>query len=76
MALLEHVLAEPAAWSAGLVSIYTVMAVMETIGFAVVFVPPDPLVATAGGLSMGLFTLLAWRRGRRRRPVPEAGRAR
>ncbi|MGJ6963817.1 carotenoid biosynthesis protein [Streptosporangium sp. G11] len=75
MALLEHLLAEPAAWSAGLVSIYTVMAVMETIGFAAVFVPPDPLVATTGGLSMGLFTLLAWRRGRRRRPVPEAGRA-
>ena len=66
MLLVEHVVAEPAVWSAGLVSIYTVMAVMETVGFAAVFVPPDPLVATAGGLSMGLFTLLAWgRRGRR-----------
>ncbi len=75
MTLLERVLAGPAAWSAGLVSIYTVMAVMETIGFAAVFVPPDPLVATAGGLSMGLFTLLAWRPGRRRRPLPEAGQA-
>ena len=65
MLLFEHVVAEPAVWSAGLVSIYTVMAVMETVGFAAVFVPPDPLVATAGGLSMGLFTLLAWgRRGR------------
>jgi hypothetical protein len=56
----------PAARSTGLVSIYTVMAVMETIGFAAVFDPPDPLVATAGGISMGLFALfalLAWRHG-------------
>ncbi|MEU8036580.1 carotenoid biosynthesis protein [Streptosporangium sp. NPDC049078] len=75
MALLEGVLTEPATWNAGLVSVYTVMAVMETIGFAFVFDPTDPLVATAGGLSMGLFTLLAWRRGRRGRPDSEAGRA-
>lgn len=66
MALIEYLMIEPAAWSAGLVSIYTVMAVMETVGFAVVFEPPDPLVAAAGGISMGLFVLLAWRCGYRR----------
>ncbi|MFG1875033.1 carotenoid biosynthesis protein [Sphaerisporangium sp. NPDC049003] len=46
----------------GLVAVYTVMAVMETAGFAVVFEPPDLLVASAGGACMGLFALLAWRR--------------
>ncbi|GII81794.1 membrane protein [Sphaerisporangium rufum] len=46
----------------GLVVLYTVMAVMETIGFAAVFDPPDPLVAISGGISMGLFAALAWRR--------------
>ncbi|MEU4833482.1 carotenoid biosynthesis protein [Streptosporangium sp. NPDC023615] len=59
MLVMERVLAEPAAWNAGLVSIYTVMAVMETVGFAAVFDPPDPLVAAAGGVSMGLFATLA-----------------
>jgi putative membrane protein len=50
----------------GLVVLYTAMAVMETIGFAVVFEPPDPLVAVAGGVGMGLFAVPAWvRRGRR-----------
>ncbi|MFD1496902.1 carotenoid biosynthesis protein [Streptosporangium lutulentum] len=67
MALIDHIVADPAARSTGLVAIYTVMAVMETVGFAMVFDPPDPLVATAGGISMGLFALLAWRRGLRRR---------
>ncbi|GAA2909820.1 hypothetical protein GCM10010517_76270 [Streptosporangium fragile] len=62
MALIERIVADPAARSAGLVAIYTVMAVMETAGFAAVFDPPDPLVATAGGLCMGLFVLLAWGR--------------
>lgn len=54
--------AEPAAGSTGLVVLYTVMAVMETVGFAVVFRPPDPLVAAAGGIAMGAFALLAWGR--------------
>jgi uncharacterized membrane protein len=67
MALIDRIVADPAARSTGLVSIYTVMATMETIGFAAVFDPPDPLVATAGGISMGLFALLAWRRGWQRR---------
>ncbi|WP_245651885.1 carotenoid biosynthesis protein [Streptosporangium amethystogenes] len=63
MVLIERLLTEPAAWSPGLVSIYTTMAVMETVGFAAVFDPPDPLVAVAGGMCMGLFVPLAWRRG-------------
>ncbi len=46
----------------GLLWLYTVMAVMETLGFAVVFRPPDPLVATVGGIGMGIFVVLAWRR--------------
>ncbi|MGW5260278.1 carotenoid biosynthesis protein [Microbispora sp. NPDC004025] len=50
----------------GLVALYTVMAAMETVGFAVVFRPPDPCVAAAGGLAMGTFALLAWGRAWRR----------
>ncbi|WP_346114316.1 carotenoid biosynthesis protein [Nonomuraea maheshkhaliensis] len=46
----------------GLPALYTVMAVMETVGFLVVFQPPDPLVAVAGGLTMGAFAAPAWRR--------------
>ncbi len=60
MALIDVIVAGRAARSAGLVSIYTVMAFMETLGFAAVFDPPDPLVATAGGICMGLFAALAW----------------
>ncbi|WP_311932141.1 carotenoid biosynthesis protein [Microbispora sp. H11081] len=52
--------------ASGLVALYTVMAVMETVGFAVVFRPPDLLVAAAGGLAMGTFALLAWGRAWRR----------
>ncbi|MBP2708102.1 carotenoid biosynthesis protein [Microbispora sp. RL4-1S] len=52
--------------STGLVVLYTVMAVMETIGFAAVFRPPDPLVAAVGGAAMGALALLAWRRRWRR----------
>ncbi|XVQ82858.1 carotenoid biosynthesis protein [Microbispora siamensis] len=55
-----------AAGTTGLVVLYTVMAVMETVGFAVVFRPPDPFVAAAGGLAMGAFVLLAWGRAWRR----------
>ncbi|GII84003.1 membrane protein [Sphaerisporangium siamense] len=50
----------------GLVALYTVMAVMETVAFAAVFRPPDPLVAAVGGAAMGTFALLAWRRRWRR----------
>lgn len=61
MALIDVVVADPAARSTGLVTVYTVMAVMETVGFAAVFDPPDPLVAVVGGLGMGLFAVPAWR---------------
>ncbi|MEU7690337.1 carotenoid biosynthesis protein [Microbispora hainanensis] len=70
MALLDRITGRPAAdrpvtgaeaaGTTGLVALYTVMALMETVGFAVVFRPPDPFVAAAGGLAMGAFALLAW----------------
>ncbi|WP_245789688.1 carotenoid biosynthesis protein [Streptosporangium canum] len=66
MVLIEVIVADPGARSAGLVAIYTVMAFMETLGFAVVFDPPDPVVAAVGGVCMGLFAVLAWRRMWRR----------
>ncbi|MBE1531907.1 carotenoid biosynthesis protein [Actinomadura algeriensis] len=47
--------------SGGLLTIYTVMAAMETLAFAAVFDPPDRLVAAAGGAAMGTFAALAWR---------------
>ncbi|WP_370786288.1 carotenoid biosynthesis protein [Actinomadura fibrosa] len=56
---------ERAAPSGGLVAIYCVMAVMETVAFAAVFEPPDRLVAVAGGVAMGIFAVPA---GRRRWP--------
>ena len=66
MALIDAVLADPATRGDGLVSVYTVMAVMETVGFAAVFDPPDRLVAVAGGICMGVFVVSAWgRRGPR-----------
>ncbi|HEX4817774.1 MAG TPA: carotenoid biosynthesis protein [Nonomuraea sp.] len=46
----------------GLLVLYSVMAVMETVAFAAVFDPPDPLVAVAGGVTMGAFAASAWRR--------------
>ncbi len=46
----------------GLLALYTAMAVMETVAFAAVFDPPDPLVAAAGGITMGAFAAPAWRR--------------
>ncbi|MFI7445593.1 carotenoid biosynthesis protein [Nonomuraea indica] len=46
----------------GLVGVYTTMAVMETVGFAAVFTPPDPLVAAVGGTAMGAFAVAAWAR--------------
>lgn len=51
-----------AAASGGLVAIYGVMALMETLAFAAVFEPPDQGVALAGGAAMGTFAVLAWRR--------------
>ncbi|MGV9775029.1 carotenoid biosynthesis protein [Streptosporangium sp. NPDC003464] len=66
MAVIEAALTDPGARSAGLVAIYTAMAFMETLGFAAVFDPPDPLVAAVGGACMGLFSVLAWRRAWRR----------
>ncbi|NKZ04307.1 carotenoid biosynthesis protein [Actinomadura latina] len=48
--------------SRGLVAIYGVMTVMETLAFAAVFDPPDRGVAAAGGAAMGTFSVLAWRR--------------
>ncbi|MEV0616272.1 carotenoid biosynthesis protein [Nonomuraea sp. NPDC050404] len=46
----------------GLLVLYTVMAVMETVAFAAVFDPPDVLVAAAGGITMGAFAAPAWSR--------------
>jgi uncharacterized membrane protein len=48
--------------SMGLVAVYGVMAVMETLAFAAVFEPPDRVVAVFGGAAMGTFAALAWRR--------------
>ena len=54
--------------SGGLIAVYGVMTVMETLAFAAVFEPPDRPVALAGGTAMGVFTALAWSRWRRRWP--------
>lgn len=43
---------------------YAVLAAMETLAFAAVFEPRDPLVAAVGGVAMGAFALAAWWRGR------------
>ncbi|WP_312874465.1 carotenoid biosynthesis protein [Actinomadura litoris] len=48
--------------SRGLVALYAVMAAMETLAFAAVFEPRDVVVAAVGGVSMGAFAVLAWRR--------------
>ncbi|GAA2266474.1 carotenoid biosynthesis protein [Actinomadura luteofluorescens] len=52
--------------SRGLVTLYSVMAGMETVAFAAVFEPRDPLVAAAGGVAMGAFAVPAWRRAWRK----------
>ncbi|SEM24826.1 carotenoid biosynthesis protein [Nonomuraea pusilla] len=64
MAVIRGVLGEPRR-NAGPVVPYGVMAAMETVGFAAVFSPPDPLVAAAGGTAMGAFTVAAASRLRR-----------
>ncbi|GAA0942612.1 carotenoid biosynthesis protein [Actinocorallia libanotica] len=62
MAVIHTIVGRSASGATGLVGLYTVMAVMETIGFAAVFDPPDPWVALTGGTAMGVFTVLAWKR--------------
>jgi uncharacterized membrane protein len=52
----------------GLLAAYTVMAVMETVGFAVIF-HHGRAIALAGALGMGIPAALAW--GRRTRSQPE-----
>ncbi|XRQ12574.1 carotenoid biosynthesis protein [Actinomadura welshii] len=63
MGMIDTLAGRPeAAPPGGLVAIYGVMTVMETLAFAAVFEPPDRGVALAGGAAMGTFTVLAWRR--------------
>ncbi|WP_064743521.1 carotenoid biosynthesis protein [Actinomadura rifamycini] len=58
----------------GLVATYAVMAVMETVAFAAVFRPRDPLVAAAGGTAMGAFAVpAAVLAARRRTAAARAG---
>ncbi len=49
----------------GLLATYTVMAVMEAVGFAAIF-PHGRAVAVAGALGMGIPAALAWARRRTR----------
>jgi uncharacterized membrane protein len=51
----------------GLLAAYTVMAVMETVGFAVIF-HHGQAIALAGALGMGIPAVLAWARRTRSRP--------
>jgi uncharacterized membrane protein len=51
----------------GLLAAYTVMAVMETVGFAVIF-PHGRAIALAGALGMGIPAALAWARRARSQP--------
>lgn len=62
MLLVGRVAGDAGSGRRGLLALYTVMAVMETIAFAAVFHPPDLLVAAAGGITMGAFAAPAWRR--------------
>ncbi|QFG27086.1 carotenoid biosynthesis protein [Actinomadura sp. WMMB 499] len=66
MAALESLAGADRDAATGLVATYAVMAAMETLAFAAVFRPRDPLVAAAGGTAMGAFaipaTVLAARR--------------
>ncbi|NUW30921.1 carotenoid biosynthesis protein [Nonomuraea sp. SMC257] len=54
MAVIHGLLPEVSG-TAGPAAVYAVMAVMETVGFALVFRPPDLLVAVCGGVAMGVF---------------------
>ncbi|RKS79873.1 putative membrane protein [Actinomadura pelletieri DSM 43383] len=60
--------------AAGLVATYAVMAAMETLAFAAVFEPRDPLVAVAGGTAMGVFAVPAAALAARRRTTGRGGR--
>jgi putative membrane protein len=51
----------------GLLTTYTVMGVMETVGFAVIF-PHGREIALAGALGMGIPAALAWARRARNQP--------
>ncbi|MGK5556637.1 carotenoid biosynthesis protein [Actinomadura kijaniata] len=62
MAVIDRVLADRGRPPAGLVTVYTAMAVMEMVAFALVFRPTDPLVAAVGGVAMGVPAALAWAR--------------
>lgn len=62
MAVIHVVVGRNASGAVGLVGLYTVMAVMETVGFAAVFEPRDPFVALVGGAAMGAFAVSAWKR--------------
>src|SRR5690606_28031706 len=77
MAVIRAILGAPGRL-AGPVALYTAMAAMETLAFAAVFQPRDPLVAAAGGLAMGGFAAAAWwrLRGAATPPGPAAERAR
>jgi uncharacterized membrane protein len=68
MAVFDVVLARPGRYPGvlagrypGLLAVYTVMAVMETVGFAAIF-PHGGTIALAGGLAMGIPAALAWAR--------------
>lgn len=67
MVLFERLLPEP---GRALLALYTTMAVMETLAFAAVFRPTDPLVAATGGLAMGALAATAWIRTRTTRRSP------
>lgn len=58
MVLFEALLA-PRARSVALLSLYTTMAVMETVGFLFVF-ERDLLIASCGGMAMGVPAAVAW----------------
>jgi putative membrane protein len=59
MTVIRRILGVPGR-SRGLMALYTVMAAMETLAFAAVFEPRDPLVAAVGGVAMGAFAVAAW----------------
>ncbi|NUW42789.1 carotenoid biosynthesis protein [Nonomuraea rhodomycinica] len=54
MAVIHGLLPEVSG-AVGPAAVYAVMAVMETVGFALVFRPPDLVVAVCGGVAMGAF---------------------
>lgn len=65
MVVIHALAGDGAAGGPGLVRLYAVMTVMETVGFAAVFEPRDLVVATVGGVAMGVFAIPALIRSRR-----------